>query len=284
MSEETKKSAWRIVDWLSWLALAAGLLDAGLKWVVQYDVPVSATWLAAGGGVIRVLRMICAAGVGSTSPATLLAVLTMSIGGIAGGQVEPESRTVVTTASQPASTAAAMTMDVIDREAVDAPDIVQPSVPAVAPVTEPGVQSGPPDAIDSDPPDVPPNQDAITSAGIDKRDRRGRGRDRYNRRNSNARMGDGLHATIRGCRRICMSLTLMMLMVATGGCGYWNIKPDTNTANELLQATCVSEMYYATGKLPNGTALTAEEIKARCDNFAHVRETRSLGSCDGIKP
>ena len=96
MSEKAKKATWRLVDWLSWGALAAALLDAGLKWIVDYDVPVSAAFLAAIGMVVRVLRAMCFGG-GSASVVSLCAALGIGLGGMMGAIPEPDNRGVYET-------------------------------------------------------------------------------------------------------------------------------------------------------------------------------------------
>jgi len=92
MSEEAKKRTWRLVDWLSWGALAAALLDAGLKWLVDYDVPVSAAVLAAIGMVVRVLRAMCFGG-GTANVTAMFAALGIGLGGMVGAIPEPPNRT-----------------------------------------------------------------------------------------------------------------------------------------------------------------------------------------------
>jgi hypothetical protein len=121
MSEEAKKRTWRLVDWLSWGALAAALLDAGLKWIVDYDVPVSAAVLAAIGMVIRVLRAMCFGG-GTTNVTALFAALGIGLGGMMGAIPEPENRVVYETSGAAPVDVTPDVFEVIDPEVLPEPE------------------------------------------------------------------------------------------------------------------------------------------------------------------
>ena len=121
MSEKAKKATWRLVDWLSWGALAAALLDAGLKWIVDYDVPVSAALLAAIGMVVRVLRAMCFGG-GSASVVSLFAALGIGLGGMMGAIPEPDNRSVYETSGTAPIEVTPDVLDVIDPEVLPEPE------------------------------------------------------------------------------------------------------------------------------------------------------------------
>jgi len=84
--------------------------------------------------------------------------------------------------------------------------------------------------------------------------------------------------------RKILGVLLGLVAILIVGCGFWAVKPDTTTANELRRALCVGDLYYSAGRLPDGTSLTPEEIKIRLDHSQHVRDSRSLGGCQGVLP
>jgi hypothetical protein len=84
--------------------------------------------------------------------------------------------------------------------------------------------------------------------------------------------------------RKILGVLLGLVAILTAGCGFWAVKPDVTTANELLRASCIIDAYYSTGKLPSGAALTPEELQIRLDHSQHVRDSRGLGGCAGVLP
>ncbi len=132
MSESAKKTTWKLVDWLSWLALVAAVLDAALKWLVDYQVPVPAVVLAILGVVVRIIRTVFGGGVGSFSVAALLAALGLGGAGIAGGVVDPPSRQPAAGDVYSTSGDRVPTNDVVEVLVVDL-DVEEPPAAAVPP-------------------------------------------------------------------------------------------------------------------------------------------------------
>ena len=79
-------------------------------------------------------------------------------------------------------------------------------------------------------------------------------------------------------------LVALLLVLTLSGCGWWNVKPDETTANELKRSACVSMAYYQTRFLPDGTHLTDVELDIRLSHLRHLMQSRGLGTCDGVLP
>jgi hypothetical protein len=80
-------------------------------------------------------------------------------------------------------------------------------------------------------------------------------------------------------------LAALLLVLTLSGCaGWWNVKPDESTANELKRSACVSMAYYQTRFLPDGTHLTDVELDIRLSHLRHLMQSRGLGTCDGVLP
>jgi len=76
----------------------------------------------------------------------------------------------------------------------------------------------------------------------------------------------------------------ILLVVTLSGCGWWNVRPDDTTAEELRRSACVSMAYYQTRLLPDGTHLNDVELDIRLSHLRHLMQSRGLGTCEGVLP